>query len=174
MALARRELLALGAVAVAAGVAGALFGAFGTQSQSGAAELLAERFSDLSGKPVRLRDSRARALLCNFWATWCEPCREEVPLLVAAQQQYAAQGLEVVGIGIDQAAKLQQFAEQYRISYPVFVAAGDTTRLLSALGNRASALPFSVLLDRNRRIVQRKLGIWHKEELEREIRSAIG
>jgi len=174
MALARREVLALGAVAVAAGVAGALFGAFGTQSQSGVAELLAEPFSDLTGKPVRLRDSPARTLLCNFWATWCEPCREEVPLLVAARQQYAVSGFEVVGIGIDQAAKLQQFADQYRIPYPVVVAAGDTTRLLSALGDRASALPFSILLDRKRRIVHRKLGAWHKEELETEIRSAIG
>jgi peroxiredoxin len=97
-----------------------------------------------------------------------------VPLLVAARQQYVGNGFEVVGIGIDQVTKLQRFAEQYRIPYPVVVAAGDTTRLLSALGDRASALPFSILLDRNRRIVHRKLGVWHKEELEAEIRSAIG
>jgi peroxiredoxin len=174
MVLARRELLALGAVAVAAGVAGALFAAFGIESQNGASALLGEPFSDLDGRAVRLRDFKARALLCNFWATWCEPCREEVPLLVAARQQYAATGFEVVGIGVDQPANLREFAKAYRISYPIVVATDGTPALLGALGDRASALPFSVVLDQDRRIVHRKLGLWRRQELEKEIEAVIG
>lgn len=174
MVLARRELLAFGAVAVAAGVAGALFATFGTEPQDGASALLAEPFSDLDGRPVRLGDSTAPALLCNFWATWCEPCREEVPLLVAARQQYAATGFEVVGIGVDQPTKLREFAKTYRIPYPILVATDKTPALLGALGDRASALPFSVVLDRGRRIVHRKLGLWRRQELEKEIQAVIG
>ncbi|MCD6042798.1 MAG: thioredoxin, partial [Burkholderiales bacterium] len=84
MTLRRRELLVLGGTGLAAAAAGALVGVLTLQSRSGAAELLAARFEDLEGRGRRLIDWRGRALLCNFWATWCAPCREEVPLLIAA------------------------------------------------------------------------------------------
>jgi peroxiredoxin len=171
---ARRELLALGAIGAAAAAGGALVAALRLQARSGAAALLAEPFTDLEGRTTRLRDWSASVVLCNFWATWCEPCREEVPLLVAAKQQFAAIGLEIAGIGVDDAGKLREFARIYRITYPVLIAARGTPELLRALGDKVAALPFSVLLDRQRRIAHRKLGVWNKAELEREIRSAIG
>lgn len=174
MGLARRELLALGGVGAAAAVAGALVGALGLQSANGAAALLAYSFQDLGGRGTRLRDWSAPVLLCNFWATWCAPCREEIPLLVAARRQYAAKGLEIAGIGVDQPAKLRSFANDFGVDYPILVAGADSSDLMRELGNRAAALPYSVLLDRRRRITYKKLGAWERTELEREIRAAIG
>src|SRR5262245_2343842 len=103
MALGRRDALILGAVGVAAAAAGAVGGVLALQARSGAAQLLAARFPDLSGKPRRLLDWQGQVILCNFWATWCTPCREEIPLLVEARRQRAKDGLEIVGIGIDRA-----------------------------------------------------------------------
>jgi hypothetical protein len=85
MRLARRELLILGAAGVTAAAAGALVGALALQSRSGAATLLAQTFLDTAGKPRRLQEWQGRVIVCNFWATWCAPCREEIPLLKAAQ-----------------------------------------------------------------------------------------
>ena len=106
MALGRREFLALAGAGTAAAAAGALVGALGRQSSNGAAALLAYPFEDLEGRPTRLRDWSASVLLCNFWATWCAPCREEIPLLVAARREHPANGVEIAGIGIDQVGKL--------------------------------------------------------------------
>ena len=122
MALARREALILGAAGLAAGVAGALVGVFALQSGSGASMLLAQGFRDLGGAPRRLADWQGRVIVCNFWATWCAPCREEIPLLIAAQHKYAAKGLQLVGIGIDNAPKIVQFAKELKIDYPLLVA----------------------------------------------------
>ena len=174
MALDRRQLLALGGVGAAAAVAGAVIGVLGLPSTSGATALLSYSFQDLDGRPTRLRDWPQRAILCNFWATWCAPCREEVPLLIAAKQQYAERSFEVAGIGIDHAAKLQDFSKEYGITYPVLIASGDSSEFLRSLGDGAAALPYSILLDHKRRITYRKLGAWSKSELEREILAAIG
>lgn len=174
MALGRRQLLALGGVGAAAAVAGAVIGVLGLPSTSGASALLSYSFQHLDGRPARLRDWRQRVILCNFWATWCAPCREEVPLLIAAKQQFAQDGFEVAGIGIDRAPKLQDFAKEYGVNYPVLIAGGDTSELLRLLGDGAAALPYSIVLDHERRITYRKLGVWSKTELEREIRAAIG
>jgi len=95
-------------------------------------------------------------------------------LLVAAKRDFAAKGFEIAGIGIDHADKLAKFAKDYGINYPVLVASDDATELLRSLGDAAAALPYSVLLDRDRRIAYRKLGAWTKAGLEREIRAAIG
>ena len=107
----RREALILGGAGLAAAAAGAVVGAFTLQSRSGAADLLGARFPDLAGRPRRLLDWKGRALLCNFWATWCAPCREEIPLLDAAKQNTPATRVELVGIAIDSADKIREFSE---------------------------------------------------------------
>ncbi|MGE5150016.1 MAG: TlpA family protein disulfide reductase [Rhodospirillaceae bacterium] len=174
MALGRRELLALGGIGAAAAVAGAVIGTLGLHSTSAANALLAYPFQQLDGRSTRLRDWHQRLILCNFWATWCAPCREEVPLLVAAKQQFLDNGLEIAGIGVDLASKLQQFSSQYAINYPVLTSTGDMSALMRELGDGPGALPYSVLLDHKRRIAYRKLGAWTKTELDREIRAAMG
>jgi len=174
MALARRDFLAAAGIAAAAAAGGAVFGFSRLQSARAAGRLLAEPFTDLHGRTIRLAEWSAPVILCNFWATWCEPCRIEVPLLIEARRQHAWIGFEIAGIGIDDAAKLQNFTKSFRIDYPVLVGGAAASDLLPELGDSAAALPYSIVLDRERRITGRKLGKWSGPELEREIRRAIG
>lgn len=159
----RREALLLGAVGAAALAAGALAGAFGVQSSSGAAQLLSASFPDLSGRPRRLNEWQGRVTLFNFWATWCAPCREEMPLLGAAAGKL---GFFAVGIGIDSVEKIREFAANYGVRYELLVAGSDAIHLMKALGNSAGGLPFSLFLDRRGRIAHRKLGPLSGPELE--------
>jgi thiol-disulfide isomerase/thioredoxin len=171
---ARRKALALAGIGAGAAAVGALVGALLRQSSSGAAALLSATFPDLDGRPRRLLDWQGRPLVCNFWATWCAPCREEIPLLVSARQQYAEAGLEVVGIGIDSVDKIREFAAIYRISYPLLVAGADTIELIRTLGNKAGALPYTVLLDRRGVLVGSKLGAYRGSELQAALTSLLG
>lgn len=167
MTLRRRELLVLGGTGLAAAAAGALVGVLALQSRSGAAELLAARFEDLEGRERRLIDWQGRALLCNFWATWCAPCREEVPLLIAAKRQQTENGTEIVGIGIDNVDKIREYAANLKINYPLLVADATALSLLRQLGNSAGALPFTVLIDRSGALAYRHLGLLSKQDLDR-------
>ena len=162
---ARRDVLILGGVAVAAAAAGGVVGALALQSRSGAAELLASSFPDLGGRARRLTEWQGRALVCNFWATWCAPCREELPLLDAAQQQHGPHGLQVLGIGVDTAANIREYLKVVNISYPVLVAEISAIQLMRKLGNRGGGLPFTVVMDRRGTLRQRKLGAYSQVEL---------
>jgi len=170
----RRNSLILAGVGVGAAAAGALVGALALQSGSGAAQLLSASFSDLQGRKRRLLEWRGQVLACNFWATWCAPCLEEVPLFIAAKQHHARKGFEVIGIGIDNAAKISDFAAKFLINYQLLVADADAIGLMRQLGNPAGALPYTVLLDRNGAIAHRKLGAFRKEELERVLAGLLG
>src|SRR5262245_44825605 len=78
---------------------------------------------DTQGKPVRLADYKGKLIVLNFWATWCIPCRAEIPALVELQSKYARQGLQVIGVSIDDPVeKMQPFAAQYKVNYPVLTA----------------------------------------------------
>jgi len=174
MASRRRDLLILGGVGAAAAVAGALSGVLALQSGSGAAELLAARLTDLEGSPRRLLEWQGRALLCNFWATWCAPCREEVPLLVAAKRKGLPASIEIVGIGIDSASKIREFAQKYEINYPLLVGDATSLAVIRALGNRSGGLPYTVALDRHGALAGRKLGALTEPELRQVLASLVG
>ena len=151
-----------------------MVGAFTLQAGSGAADLLAARFQDLDGRPRRLIDWKGRALLCNFWATWCAPCREEIPLLVAAKQKSLPSRIELVGIAIDSVDKIREFSTTYKINYPVLVGDAGTVGLLRSLGNRAGALPYTLALDANGAILKRHLGALTEADLRQVLASLSG
>jgi thiol-disulfide isomerase/thioredoxin len=165
----RREALILGAAGLAAAAAGFLAGPalirLGGNPEADA--LGAAGFPDFEGTPRRLAEWRGRVLVCNFWATWCGPCREEIPLLIAVRQNYATLGGEVVGIAIDNAAKVREFSASFGISYPILLAEADGLDLMRKLGNSSGGLPYTVIADRQGVPVQRKLGALKPGELEK-------
>jgi thiol-disulfide isomerase/thioredoxin len=174
MVIARRNTLLLAAAGISAAAAGGLAGALALQSRSGAAELLGARYLDLEGQSRRLLDWRGKVLLCNFWATWCAPCREEVPLLVSAKQQWAGQGLEVVGIAIDNRNNVREFSTNYEINYPLLIADATAIEVLRKLGNRGGGLPYTVVLDAAGAITHRHLGPFSAADLRRVLASLFG
>lgn len=113
---------------------------------------------DLEGKPQAFEQWRGKVLVVNFWATWCAPCREEMPALVAAQTRYGSKGLQIVGIGIDDAGKMRQFAKSLSLNYPALDGGFGALELSKSLGNSVMALPFTLIVDRNGTIVRRQLG----------------
>lgn len=113
---------------------------------------------DLGGAQQSLRQWQGKVLVVNFWATWCAPCREEMPELVVAQAKYGAKGLQIVGIGIDDVAKMQQFTESIHLNYPALAGGYGALELSKTLGNTAMALPFTVVVDRKGLIVLQQLG----------------
>ena len=171
---ARREFLALGAIGLAAAAIGAFVGPLVLQSGSGAGQLLAASFSDAAGRPRALKEWLGTPMVVNFWATWCVPCREEVPLLVEFHGKFRPKGAEVVGICADQVVKMLEFAKAFAIPYPLLVADAGVFDLLRRIGNNAAALPFTVVLDRAGAIVHRRLGALKSGELEAVIAPIVG
>lgn len=170
---ARRDLLILAGAGAAAAAAGLLLGPLVLQSTSGAAELLAARYPDASGRTRQIIEWKGTILVVNFWATWCAPCREEIPLLARFRAENAAKGVEVVGIGMDSAAKLLSYAKETAIPYPILLADGSAIGIMRALGNSSGALPYTVVLDRSGVIAYRKLGAVRSGELEKVVAGIV-
>jgi thiol-disulfide isomerase/thioredoxin len=120
---------------------------------------------DLDGIARRLSDWKGRALVVNFWATWCEPCRREIPLLESLRREHARQGLEVIGIAVDYRDPVLKFARQMGIDYPVLVGDKGGLEAVTAFG-MDTVLPFSVFADRRGRIVALKVGELHRDEAD--------
>jgi thiol-disulfide isomerase/thioredoxin len=151
---------------VAASVAGFAFGPWVLRRDAGDdRRVAAARFLDLAGHTRTLAEWRGRILVLNFWATWCAPCREEIPMLMAAREKYLASGVEIVGIAIDTAAKVSEFVRQLGILYPVLLADAEGLDLMRGLGNQVGGLPYTVVLDRAGMPAARKLGALSFEEL---------
>jgi thiol-disulfide isomerase/thioredoxin len=165
----RREALILAAAGVAAAAAGFLVGPILLRSmkgEGGNAELRSATFVDLAGKQRKLDEWQGRILVCNFWATWCAPCRDEIPLLMAAREKYASGGVDFVGIAIDNAAKVREFTSSLKISYQVLLAEADGLDLMRKLGNNAGGLPYTVVAERRGGVLHRKLGAFHQGDLD--------
>lgn len=163
----RRNALILAGVAVAAAGAGFLAGPGILERATGERDALrAAKFLDLGGRPRTLADWRGKILIVNFWATWCAPCLEEIPILVAVREVYASAGVEIVGIAIDLRAKIVEFSRKLSISYPLLIADAGGLDLMRRLGNTAGSLPYTVFLDRDAVLVRRKLGALRRPEVE--------
>ena len=128
--------------------------------------LRAARLVDLSGRPRALTEWTGKVVVVNFWATWCAPCLEEIPLLMAARKSYAGKGVDVVGIAIDQAPKISEFAAKLSIDYTLLLVGTEGLELMRGLGNRSGGLPFTVFLDRTGTPVRKKLGVLRQPELD--------
>jgi len=103
----------------------------------------------------------------NYWATWCAPCREEIPLFVRMQERYGERGLLFIGIAIDQPDKVAEFAREFRVNYPLVLGGVDSIELLRQVGNRAGVLPYTLVLDRKGNLVSREPGGIKEAKLEK-------
>jgi peroxiredoxin len=147
-------LAAAGAIALGLGIGVAVW----DRNPPDAAALLALSLPDIQGTPQSLRQWRGKVLVVNFWATWCGPCREEMPEFVREQRELGPRGLQFVGIAVDQPDKVVQFAKELDLNYPVLIGGYDAVDLSKPLGNKLAALPFTVILDRDGRIAHTQLG----------------
>ena len=123
-----------------------------------------------------LRDVKewdGKILVINFWATWCPPCREEIPAFMQLQTQYADQDLQFVGIALQKADEVQEFVAELAINYPILTGEGEVIKLAEQLGNYIGALPYTVIIDRGGRIRFMKAGPLHYDEAEAQIKTVL-
>jgi thiol-disulfide isomerase/thioredoxin len=171
-----RTLLALVATAAIAAVAGAVVGWLRIAPQSTAADataLFASAFDDADGRRQPIAQWKGRPLVVNFWATWCPPCVEEMPDLQRVRDEYRARGVEVIGVGIDNAVKIREFRDRLGITLPLLVAGAGGTELGRELGNQAGVLPYTVLVAADGKVVQRKIGQVKPAELRAWLDAAL-
>ena len=125
-------------------------------------------FKDVDGKKVSLSQFKGKVILLDFWATWCIPCKAEIPGFIELQKKYAAQGLQIVGISVDDSqAVAKKYAVEMKMNYPVLLAEGKED-ILKAY-DPIPSIPVSIIIDRDGRIVWRHLGIAAMDVFEKEI-----
>ncbi|MCB1916108.1 MAG: TlpA family protein disulfide reductase [Rhodocyclaceae bacterium] len=122
-------------------------------------------FADSDGNRQRLGQWRDKLLVVNFWATWCPPCRKEIPDFVAVSREYADRGVQFVGLGIDNAYNVSRFADEQQVDYPLLVAGAGSLPIMSALGNPAMALPYTLVVGAGGEIRYTRLGPMDRDAL---------
>jgi peroxiredoxin len=122
--------------------------------------------TDINGKKLSLSNYRGKVVLLDFWATWCTPCRAEIPHFVEMQEKLGSQGFQVVGISMDDDAKpVKEFYQQFKMNYPVAI--GDD-RLAQSFGG-VLGLPVNFIIDRDGRIVKKYLGATEVSVFDKEV-----
>jgi cytochrome c biogenesis protein CcmG/thiol:disulfide interchange protein DsbE len=126
---------------------------------------------DLEGKSVRLSDFHGKVVLLNFWATWCPPCKEEMPWFVDLQQRYGPQGLQVIGVALDDADQktIASFARKLGVNYPVLLGKEGVAQ---AYGN-VQFLPDSFYIGRDGRVLKHVQGLIDRKSIEEQVKAAI-
>lgn len=127
---------------------------------------------DIAGKSVRLSDYKGQVVLLNFWATWCRPCRVEIPALTALYRDYKDRGFVVLGVSVDSEVQLvKPFARVMKMNYPVLIGAGH-----EEFGNAFGpfvGFPTTVLVARDGKLCVRHVGIASRSELERQVEALL-
>lgn len=177
MKRARTWLLLLGFALLAAAI-GYRLGVLGKSAETATAVAPAVAIydlllTDLKGQPQSLGQWRGKVLVVNYWATWCHPCREEMPGFSRLQDKYRDKGIQFVGISIDDAAKIIEFQKETPVNYPLLIGDMSTMKSSADIGNSRQALPFTAVFDRNGKLAMTKLGRWSETDLERQLLDLI-
>ncbi|NOX43107.1 MAG: TlpA family protein disulfide reductase [Gammaproteobacteria bacterium] len=118
---------------------------------------------DVEGQTRNISEWDGKVTVVNFWATWCPPCRKEIPVLIELQETYENQGLQIIGVAIDSKEKVQDFMDTMGIEYPSLIGENNAIEISKNYGNRYSALPFTAIINR-----QGEITFTHRGELTRE------
>ena len=137
-------------------------------------DLMSLRLPDAQAREVALADFGGKWLVLNFWATWCAPCVDEMPELSAMAQELEGTDIQVLGIGIDSARNIGEFASRHHITYPLLVSGPGGIELLRRFGNASGGLPFTVLVTPDGRIIERTLGRVDIRRLKHQALKAAG
>lgn len=129
-------------------------------------------FNDLDGRERHMSEWAGKLLVVNFWATWCPPCRKEIPAFIALQERHGADGVQFVGIALDRIDAVRKYATEQGMNYPVLVGEAAVADYMRALGNTIGALPFSVLIGRDGTILKTHQGEWHEADVETALSAA--
>ena len=166
-----REGLLIVLVAVAAAVAGYAYHLYRSAPTSpdhraATGELMAAALVDLQGNAASVGRWQGQVLVINFWATWCEPCREEIPLFIRLQKKYEGRGLQFVGIALDRPEAVKPYASEMGMNFPVLIGGTDAIDLARKLGNRSAVLPFTIVIDRKGRVAMTEIGVVKETRIE--------
>jgi len=166
-----RSLLAL-VLLIAAGGAGFAqyqhFGGRGGTNDALPSHRIAFSMPDMAGQTRHISRWDGKTVLLNFWASWCGPCRKEMPLLIKAQRQYGGRGLQVIGVAIDTPSNARKFARSLHVNYPVLIPASQQKgiSLAGRYGDQIGGLPYSVVYGPDGRVLGAHAGELHKTDLE--------
>ena len=161
--------LTTGALALIAGIAISLYWASPDTTPDPKVELtpvIDQPLIDLTGSVRHLREWRGKVLLVNFWATWCAPCREEIPLIQQARERYKDREFEVIGVAIDEEQSVAEYRNALAIEYPLLLVQGDPMGFLSSFGDEQGVLPHSAILGRKGEILATHTGPLTSDQLE--------
>jgi thiol-disulfide isomerase/thioredoxin len=138
--------------------------------------LYASTFRDEAGGPQALGQFQGQILVINFWATWCAPCREEMPAFSRVHERWKSRGARFVGLSAEAPEAVRRFAAQVPVSYPLWTGGGEVDALSQRLGNRVGVLPHTVILDRAGAVLESKIGPFTEAELDERLTvySSIG
>lgn len=128
--------------------------------------VLAAELPGTDDKPQRFEQWRGKVLVVNFWATWCAPCREEIPGFIKFQDRYRNDGVQFVGVAIDRKERVLPYAKEFGINYPLVLGGMETMEFTRQLGNRAAVLPFTLIVDRAGKVASSRIGQLTPEMLE--------
>ncbi len=171
----RKVYVAVGLAAIAAGAALWLGGRPAQPStvpaQVSPSALYAATFADTRGGSGSLGRFQGKVLVVNFWATWCAPCREEMPAFTRLQTRWAGRGVQFVGLSSEEPGKVERFARDLAINYPLWVGGDEIGDFSRRLGNRLGVLPFTVLVDRQGRVLESKVGPYSESVLDEKLAS---
>jgi len=122
--------------------------------------------ADRAGKATSIASFGGKSLIINFWATWCAPCRSEIPLLETLHSEWAGREVSVVGIAVDYRDKVLEFADRFKIAYPLLIGEQDALDAAAALGVESPVFPFTVFTDRRGEVVALYIGELHRPQAE--------
>lgn len=137
-----------------------------TQSDDAAAQLFATQLDDSDGMTQPLAQWRGKTLVVNFWASWCPPCRREMPEFSLLNDKYSGKGVQFVGIALDTTHNVRHFSQEHPVSYPLLIAETNGAELSRRLGNSRLALPYTLVLSARGELLLARLGDVSVQELD--------